>query len=69
MLNLSTAREYPFKIDPLALYVYPDIEQNVNTVEFFLPGRSILLENLWRSANGQMLTEASAYLYSKGRAS
>ena len=37
MFDIGTAGEDAFQIHPLPLYVDPDVEENVDTIEFFLP--------------------------------
>lgn len=44
MLDIGAAREDAFKVDPLPLNIDPDIEQNVDTVEFLFPGCSVFFE-------------------------
>ncbi len=44
MLDVGTAGEDAFKVNPLPLHINPDIEEDVDTIQLLFPGRGVLLK-------------------------
>ena len=53
MLDVSAAGEDSLQVDPATLHINPHIKQGVDTVQFVLPGQSILLKFLEKILLGQ----------------